>query len=317
MEQHFNPLEFKKFIVTQLKRAKLNDQTIKKLTTPNLLQEWLVAFTHKSLGSDASENYETYEILGDAVIDNVVVRYLSNKLGIINSGFLSTMRSMIVKKQSLARLGYRLGFPNFIRLGVKELTAFENIPKEEWIEKESYRSIVEDVVEAFTGVMMELVDKMSNLEAGPGYAIVTSWWWSILDALVEEGTISVDYYKIWDPVSRLKEIYDRYSKPPYEWKFNRAVEAREFTKIVGDRPKKFYEAEIIAWLSPPGVQPIEILEMNQYPKLKKVNSVVIGKGEASNIAEAKENAALQAIQVLRDEYGIIEKAKDPYKRTQK
>lgn len=71
-----------------------------------------LAFSHKSSSSEkgyAIQNNERLEYLGDAVLGTIVAEYLFKKYPNANEGFLTKMRSKIVKRKSLNKIGDKMG----------------------------------------------------------------------------------------------------------------------------------------------------------------------------------------------------------------
>ena len=79
---------------------------------PVNLQIFKLAFAHKSSTSDkayAMQNNERLEFLGDAILGTIVAEYLFQKYPSENEGFLTKMRSKIVKRKSLNKIGEKMG----------------------------------------------------------------------------------------------------------------------------------------------------------------------------------------------------------------
>lgn len=79
---------------------------------PVNLNIFKLAFSHKSNPSDkayAAQNNERLEYLGDAVLGTIVAEYLFKKYPNGNEGFLTKMRSKIVKRKSLNKIGDKMG----------------------------------------------------------------------------------------------------------------------------------------------------------------------------------------------------------------
>lgn len=80
---------------------------------PVNLSIFKLAFSHKSNSSDkafgSSQNNERLEYLGDAVLGTIVAEYLFKKYPNANEGFLTKMRSKIVKRKSLNNIGDKMG----------------------------------------------------------------------------------------------------------------------------------------------------------------------------------------------------------------
>ncbi len=82
--------------------------------TPKNIRLFKRAFSHKSLNSLADQNTkyssnERLEYLGDAILSTVVAEYLYKKYPIKDEGFLTKMRSKIVKRKSLNLIADRMG----------------------------------------------------------------------------------------------------------------------------------------------------------------------------------------------------------------
>lgn len=80
---------------------------------PRRLSIYRLAFYHKSMkNSDnlhAHYNNERLEYLGDALLSTIVAEYLFKKYPNQNEGFLTKMRSKIVKRKSLNHLAEKMG----------------------------------------------------------------------------------------------------------------------------------------------------------------------------------------------------------------
>jgi len=80
--------------------------------TPANMRIFKLAFSHKSTNSQkeyAIQNNERLEYLGDAVLGTIVAEYLFKKYPDQNEGFLTKMRSKIVKRKSLNKIGDKMG----------------------------------------------------------------------------------------------------------------------------------------------------------------------------------------------------------------
>lgn len=79
---------------------------------PNDLTLFKLAFAHKSSANEkdyAFQNNERLEYLGDAVLGTIVAEYLFRKYPNANEGFLTKMRSKIVKRSSLNDIADSMG----------------------------------------------------------------------------------------------------------------------------------------------------------------------------------------------------------------
>ncbi len=87
--------------------------------TPVNLNIFKQAFYHKSSTYEKEEksqqNNERLEYLGDAVLGTIVAEYLFQKYPDQNEGFLTKMRSKIVKRKALNRIGDRMQLDVFLQ----------------------------------------------------------------------------------------------------------------------------------------------------------------------------------------------------------
>ncbi|MDN3634626.1 ribonuclease III [Neolewinella lacunae] len=90
--------------------------------TPAYLSVFKLAFQHKSNNQEVQaralpyggQNNERLEFLGDAVLGTVVAEYLYKKYPTEDEGFLTKMRSKIVKRNSLNEIGYNMGLDELL-----------------------------------------------------------------------------------------------------------------------------------------------------------------------------------------------------------
>jgi ribonuclease-3 len=84
---------------------------------PSNLVIFKLAFAHKSTQTEKSfpmQNNERLEYLGDAVLGTIVAEYLFKKYPNADEGFLTKMRSKIVKRKSLNKVGEKMGLDLFL-----------------------------------------------------------------------------------------------------------------------------------------------------------------------------------------------------------
>ena len=74
------------------------------------------AFTHKSLDTQPSMNYERLEFLGDAVIDLIVTRELLREFPEGDEGLMTQKRSTLVQKSYLAKMGTLLNLMDYLKI---------------------------------------------------------------------------------------------------------------------------------------------------------------------------------------------------------
>lgn len=85
--------------------------------TPGKLRLYKLAFAHKSNPVDKlnpANNNERLEYLGDAILGTIVAEYLFKKYPNSDEGFLTKMRSKIVKRKSLNKIADKMGLDIFL-----------------------------------------------------------------------------------------------------------------------------------------------------------------------------------------------------------
>ena len=109
---------------------------------PSKLSLYSIAFTHKSASFEINGekvNNERLEFLGDAILDAVVSDYLYEKYPFEAEGFLTEMRSKIVKGEKLQELATLIHLNSFIILNN--------------VSPKGKTRIFEDAFEAFIGAI--------------------------------------------------------------------------------------------------------------------------------------------------------------------
>lgn len=87
--------------------------------SPNNISLYKLAFSIKTSFRDIKikDNNERLEYLGDAILGAVIAEFLFKKFPYKEEGFLTEMRSKIVSRENLNRLGYKIGLEQFILEG--------------------------------------------------------------------------------------------------------------------------------------------------------------------------------------------------------
>ena len=104
------------------------------------------AFTHKSAlrqYSHLSTSYETLEFLGDSVLGFIITKIIYDAYPSAQEGFLTKLRTQLVRGRNLAQLSLKLGLYKFIVMDEKAM-------RNRWYMNQN---ILEDVFEAFIGAM--------------------------------------------------------------------------------------------------------------------------------------------------------------------
>jgi ribonuclease-3 len=161
-------------IKNKLVKREFLEGIISKYTGPmkiNSIRQFQKAFIHKSFcqvdcDNSDSDNYssmkldkycvsnnERLEFLGDKVIDFIVTEYLFDKFPKEGEGFLTKLKSRIVKKESLSVLGEKLGFAEFMMVSshVERIRGRDENPR-----------LLEDIFESFVGTLYK--DQKCNIK---------------------------------------------------------------------------------------------------------------------------------------------------------
>ncbi|MBM6840225.1 ribonuclease III [[Clostridium] spiroforme] len=105
------------------------------------------AFTHPSFSNEKNgrKNYERLEFLGDAVLQYYVSKFIFEKYPEKPEGELTTLRSKLVREESLARFARELNLGSYIYLGAGE----------ECSGGRNRNSVLADIFEAFVGAISQ------------------------------------------------------------------------------------------------------------------------------------------------------------------
>lgn len=182
---------FKLMIQTVLSKSKLKQKYIDLLLDEESLRLYGNAFTNAI--ADPVNNYEFYEILGDATVNKSMVWYLFRRFPELNcvegGGILSRLKQQLVAKESFSNLAYGIKFWDFVTVDKKS-------------KEMNRKKILEDVFEAFFGVTEYILD--TRIKLGVGSVIC----YQILETLMDGIQISTRYEYLYDAKTRLKEIFD-------------------------------------------------------------------------------------------------------------
>ncbi len=103
------------------------------------------AFMHKSFAAEHGVKYDNQrlELLGDAVLQIILTRYLFDKYPHLQEGDLTKIRSALANQTSLANLARKIHLGDFLQLGKGELELNGN----------DRDSTISDTFEAFLGAL--------------------------------------------------------------------------------------------------------------------------------------------------------------------
>ena len=82
---------------------------------PGHLPYYQLAFTHRSNIEVIAENNERLEFLGDAILGAIVAEYLFKKYPYQPEGFMTEMRSRMVRRESLNAVALRMGLNKIVQ----------------------------------------------------------------------------------------------------------------------------------------------------------------------------------------------------------
>ena len=111
----------------------------------NNIDLYRTAFTHKSALSkyNIENSFETLEFMGDSILGFIITKFLFDKYRDRHEGFLTKARTKLVRGETLAKIGSRLGIEKWIIMDDKGM-------RNRW----NYNpNVVEDVFESILGAM--------------------------------------------------------------------------------------------------------------------------------------------------------------------
>lgn len=179
-------------IRTTIEKSGLKKEYVDKLLEdPHSIDIYNSVFTH--LSANAEKNYEWLEILGDSTLNKCVVWYISKRFPQLRCPdgvkIIARLKINLISKKTFADIASRLEWWDFI-------TADEEV------KQTKKKKLLEDVFEAFFGATEMLID--SIVYPGSGYAIC----YRIVASLFNELDIPLSYESLYDPITRLKEVFD-------------------------------------------------------------------------------------------------------------
>lgn len=297
-------MEFKNFIISLLKRGNLDEVFCNELYTKHK-DIFKSVFTHRTY--DPINNYEYYEFIGDSVLNaclsNYIIKWDPN---IVSVKYLTRLKHNITSKKQLSEIAHKLGFIDHIRFGkgdikIKKqrgslyLECIKNEMKIDPIQDETYRSWLEDCLEAFIGAVSILIDKDAKY-IGTGFVIC----YNIISDLMKDVQLSLRYEDVFDPTTRFKELCDKY------WGFINFIKGRQ-NKCIKNSERKDSEGKTFHKTIVVG-----------YPfgdkTARKENETILAEVEETSKMESQHKACEIALRKLRDLYNIVDYPPDPYKK---
>src|SRR5574340_1683120 len=105
------------------------------------------AVTHHSCCPETAvhDSYDTLEFLGDAILGAHVVEHIYRTFPDASEGGMTALKSEVVSRRVLARIGQELGLFPFIRIDIANLRTFNDRSRD---------SLCADVLEAIVGAIL-------------------------------------------------------------------------------------------------------------------------------------------------------------------
>lgn len=276
-----HPLEnsnFKNFISSVLEiRGGVKPPNIAKIVNNSKNMEiFRRAFTHRS--AYPLKSYEKSEFIGDTIVNAVVANYIRKKFPFIETEkWMTGVKHKLISSKTLAQLSIAAGYDKYLILRGKALVEKNEMPDP--YSNEKYLAVLEDVFEAFIGAIGNIIDDTFNEgKMGPGISVAEN----IISSHLNEIKISLNYAGVFDPVTRLKEIYDRRA-----WNFNASHKTE-------DNPDGGKHTTIWGYVLGNQKQGRE--------NRKELVKNVWGQSKASS----RQNAAEKALMILESSYNITD-----------
>lgn len=154
------------------------------------------AFTHYSV--DAHHNYEVLETLGDNTVNKIVVWYLARRFPQINGPagkeIATKLKILNVKGDSYAEFAEALGMTSFI--------AWDRDGRDPQGKPFKIQKILEDVFESLIGAIVLVMSRRGSID---GFTVC----YELVERLMNQKPIRLDYDALQDPKTALKEIIDQ------------------------------------------------------------------------------------------------------------
>jgi len=271
---------FDRKVKSIIKLGGLKDHLVEKIYEENKA-EWVNVFTHKSV--DYDNNYEYYECLGDSIVNHSVIEILNYRFPQFKCTegvrLITRLKINLVSKKVLSDFAKELDFWDFIS------ATFE-------VKLTKMKPVLEDVFEAFFGLLSMLMDNLCSkdkIQVGAGYRICFNIIRKILNKYpicgvlpneegIQEGKL--DYDLLVDFKTQLKEIFDQ----------------REINEKYGRLKYSSIRDET-----------------HSHTTIMTTQGIQLGTGTACLKPDSEQNAAKNAMGFLK-KYGIHRKMNDSYKK---
>lgn len=219
--------EFRNFISNVLKSTDVNSSHISEITTSKNMSLLKTSVTHSSI--EPEDNYELLEYLGDGFVNLSIAFYLRNTYPeITDEGWLTKLEQLVKSEKYLPIMTDKLGLTPHIRW------------KTNVVPKNEVYKIKEDAFESFNGALYTILKEQYSRN------VASKVVYSIISQILSSMNIPVEEKQV-DPITRLKEIYDKftYNGEEYSWKnaFKTSIIEKTYTK-----PNVLASNESVAYL---------------------------------------------------------------------
>lgn len=195
-------IRFKEFIISLLSKGRIKSKYIDQLLDKESMDLYAKAFTNPT--ADAIVNYEILEKIGDSTCNKSIMWYIFRKFPKLESKpqglmIFSRLFHTLQSTQTFSQIALNLGFEKFISYGWMKIKE----DKYEDVMKVKRNGVLEDCFEAFFGATELIIDR--KIREGVGYAICNE----IFKGMITDIQFpSIKYEDLFDPITRLKELFD-------------------------------------------------------------------------------------------------------------
>jgi dsRNA-specific ribonuclease len=251
-----------------LNKGKLKQKYIDILTTQESINIYSAAFTSELI--DEQENYQVYEQLGDLIGNQFIVWYIYRRFPQLKCmdgvKVAARLRINYGSKQSFYKFAEELGFWPFIS-ATNDLRYRKK------------KDLLEDVFEAFLGATALILDE--KIKIGVGNAAI----YQLLKIIFNEIDISLRYEDLYDPKTRLKELFDIYEDKLgpllYETSRNEKIATAKVFRVEGGNYFVQHNGKI------------------NKKRIVGGKKILIGTGTAALEADAQQFAAKQGLETMK------------------
>nr|WRK65155.1 ribonuclease III [Marseillevirus futianmevirus] len=306
--------EFAEFVDKVLVLAGIGPKNRKKMTSEKNLAKFRVAFTHKTVQTNDKNNYELYELVGDSLVNAAILGFIRTKRPeITDVETLTRIKHYIQSRSFLSLLAFQNGYFEHVTMGEEfAKTILEGVERrgrrhereqrvmsdetrkkikdlgEEALQNKTFSKLMTDLYEAMCGVISSLTEEMTKVP-GMGYIPV----YQLTSNFLEKSDIELTYENIVDPVTRLKETYQkvRYTTETGDKKIWNLSDLIETEKLPDGR----FKVTIYGWFG-----------KTKNPAIEKKQ--VLAFGISKDAGDAKMQAAAKGLAAL-PKYGLYEQKK--------